>query len=157
MATSVLYSLARRTRAALERAETASVHDGHVVLFGAAPMPDDATIHGSFIDWSIDGVWIHAVTEPVGADIDADTLLELVRAAQVLRLLRPMVGTWMLRHDVTDGRTQITAIGATAHAIVASAPASANVIRAGDGIHIAHYVDDDLIITASSSIGVAYA
>lgn len=155
-----LYNLARKYRDALEAAELASIHDGCVVIFGAAPMPPDAQIHGSFIRWSVDAVTVHAVTEPVGADIERDTLLALCACARELRQLLldfPWLGEWMLRWDTATGRVQIAARGATGHLIVAVAPQDAKIILANDIVHVGYEVGDDLIITASSPSGVAYA
>lgn len=155
-----LYTLARKYRDALEDAELASIHEGCVVIFGAAPIPDDAEIRGSFIDWSVDDVKVHAVTEPVGADIDVDTMLAICACARELRALHaefPMLGEWMLRWDVATGRVQLAARGATAHLIVAVAPQDATITLFSDAVHVGYLVGDDIIVTASSPVGVAYA
>lgn len=154
-----LYALARKYRDALEAAELASIHDGCVVLFGAAPMPPDAEIHGSFIRWSMDGVTVHAVTEPVGSDVDLDTLVSLCACARELRTLVTSypLGEWMLRWDIASGRVQLSARGATAHILVAVAPDEATITCGADLVHVAYTVGDDLIVTASSPEGVAYA
>lgn len=155
-----LYNLARKYRDALENAELASIHEGCVVIFGAAPMPDDAEIRGSFIDWSVDGVKVHAVTEPVGADIELDTMLALCACARELRALLteyPMLGEWLLRWDVATERVQLAARGATGHILVAVAPQGANITLYADVVHMSYLVADDIIVTASSPSGVAYA
>lgn len=160
MLDSRLYKLACKYRDALEAAELASIHDGSVVIFGAAPMPNDAVIHGSFIDFVLDGVKVHAVTEPVGADIDTDVLLQLCAAARELSALHaeyPMLGEWMLRWDTATQRVQLGARGATGHLLVAVAPQEASIVSFSDVIHVSYEVGDDLIVTASSPIGVAYA
>ena len=155
-----LYTIARKYRDALEAAELASIHEGCVVIYGAAPMPHDAEIHGSFIRWSVDAVTVHAVTEPVGADIEVDTMLALCAAARELRALLldfPWLGEWMLRWDAATGRVQLAARGATGHLIVAVAPQDATIVCVADVVHVAYEVGDDLIVTASSPSGVAYA
>lgn len=159
MFTSRLYAIARKYRNALEAAELAAIHDGSVVIFGAAPMPADAEIYGSFIRWSVDGVTVHACTDPVGADIDADTMLALCACARELRetLAAHPLGDWLLRWDVGSGRVQLAARGATAHILVAVAPQEAKIVCVADVVHVAYEVEDDLIVTASSPSGVAYA
>lgn len=155
-----LYKLARKYRDALEDAELASVHPGCVVIFGAAPMPPDAEIRGSFIDWSVDGIRVHAVTDPVGVDIDADTLIALCACARELLFLGleyPDLGQWLLRWDTATSRVQLAARGATGHLLVAVAPQDATITLVSDVIHVSYEVGDDIIITASSPSGVAYA
>lgn len=154
-----LFALARKYRSALEAAELATVHDGCVVIYGAAPMPPDAEIYGSFIRWSVDAVMVHAVTEPPGVDIELDTLVALCACARELREITTTypLGEWMLRWDCTTQRVQLAARGATAHILVAVAPQDATIVCAADVVHISYEVADDLIITASSPSGVAYA
>jgi len=151
-----LYTLARTYADAIERAEGCCVLPGSVLLLGAAPMPADAVIVGSYITWTIDGVKVHAMTEPTGCDVDLDTLLQLCAAARGLTALEHL-GEWMLRHEVATGRTQIAARGATAHLLCAVPPQDAQLVAWSDAVHLGYHVADDLIVTASSPIGVAQA
>ena len=151
-----LYILARRYADAIERAEGCCVHPGSVLLLGAAPMPPDALIVGSYVTWTIDGVKVHAMTEPTGCDIELSTLLDLCAAARGLADLEAL-GHWILRHDVATGRTQIGAQGATAHILCAVPPQDATLLYWSDVVHMSYLIADDLVVTASSPIGVAQA
>jgi hypothetical protein len=69
----------------------------------------------------------------------------------------PMLGEWLLRWDVASGRVQLAARGATAHLIVAVAPQEATITLFSDAVHVGYLVGDDIIVTASSPSGDAYA
>jgi hypothetical protein len=151
-----LYTLARLYADAIERADGSCVMPGTVLLLGAAPMPPDALIVGSYVTWTVDGVKVHAMTEPTGLDVDLDTLLQLVACARGLEELAHL-GEWLLRHEAATGRTQIGARGATAHLLCAVPPQDAQIVSWSDAIHMHYLVGDDLLVSASSPIGVAYA
>lgn len=93
--------------APLLRATGSIVHPGRIVLFGAAPFPEGASVTPHAVSWYDRGVHVRMVTTPTEEDITSEQLDALVALAQ--RMDREARGDWTLRASRTLHHVEIGA------------------------------------------------